>query len=53
MLRALSYEVHPGLWYPCLWGMARLHVSYAGMHWITGLIAFASILLLGAGRIDG
>jgi hypothetical protein len=46
MLRALSYEVHPALWYLCLWVMARLHVSYAGMHWITGLIAFAGISLL-------
>lgn len=46
MLHALSYEVHPGLWYLCLWVMDRLHVSYAGMHWITGLIAFAGIALL-------
>jgi hypothetical protein len=45
-LRAVSYEAHPGLWYLCLWVMARLHVSYAGMHWITGLVAFAGIAVL-------
>jgi hypothetical protein len=42
----LSYEGHPGLWYLLLWLLSRLHVSYAGMHWIAAAIAFLGVALL-------
>lgn len=42
----IRYEGTPGLWYFLLWIMARLHVSYTGMHWICGAIAVASSAVL-------
>jgi hypothetical protein len=42
----LRYEGSPGLWHFLLWIMNRLHVSYAGMHWISGAIAVAGVSLL-------
>ena len=43
MLHAIRYEGSPGLWHALLWGLVRLHVSYAGMHWISGALAAAGI----------
>ena len=42
----LSYEAHPGLWYICLWVLSRLHVSYAGMHWVAAAIGFSGVAVL-------
>lgn len=46
MLHAIRYEGSPGLWHALLWVLARLHVSYAGMHWVSGMIAAAGIYVL-------
>ncbi|HEX4036816.1 MAG TPA: hypothetical protein VHX37_02055 [Acidobacteriaceae bacterium] len=43
MLHAIRYEGSPGLWHALLWGLVRLHVSYAVMHWVAGAIAAAGI----------
>ncbi|HEV2662155.1 MAG TPA: hypothetical protein VGU68_16225 [Ktedonobacteraceae bacterium] len=43
---ALRYEGSPGLWHLLLHGLTRLHVSYAGMHWLTGLAAVCGMSLL-------
>jgi hypothetical protein len=46
MLRTyVRYEGSPGLWHFLLWVLIRLHVSYAGLHWICGGIAVASTML--------
>jgi len=42
----LRYEGSPGLWHLLLWLLVRLHVSYTGMHWVCGLIAFGGISVL-------
>jgi hypothetical protein len=42
----IRYEGSPGLWHFLLWIMARLHVSYGGLHWISGAIATAGASLL-------
>src|ERR1700683_4163321 len=42
----IRYEGSPGLWHFLLWMMIRIHVSYAGLHWICGAIATASVGLL-------
>jgi hypothetical protein len=42
----IRYEGSPGLWHFLLWIMNRLHVSYGGMHWISGAIAAAGVSLL-------
>jgi hypothetical protein len=42
----LRYEGSPGLWHLLLALLARLHVSYTGMHWVAGAIACAGIALL-------
>jgi hypothetical protein len=42
----IRYEATPGLWHFLLWIMNRVHVSYAGMHWICGLIAVVAASLL-------
>ena len=39
----IHYEGSPGLWHLLLWVLARLHVSYAGMHWFAALIALAGV----------
>jgi hypothetical protein len=43
IFHAIRYEGSPGLWHALLWLLARLHVSYTGMHWIAGAIAVAGI----------
>lgn len=42
----IRYEGSPGLWHFLLWMMTRIHVSYAGLHWICGAIATAAAWLL-------
>ncbi|HKR28785.1 MAG TPA: hypothetical protein VJS11_15075 [Acidobacteriaceae bacterium] len=42
----LRYEGHPGLWYLLLWVLVRLRISYAGMHWFTGIIAACGMAVL-------
>ena len=42
---AIHYEGSPGLWHGLLWVLVRLHVSYAGMHWYSALIAFCGVCL--------
>jgi hypothetical protein len=42
----IRYEGSPGLWHLLLWILIRLHVSYAGLHWICGGISVASVALL-------
>ena len=44
--RFIHYECSPGLWHALLWVMAKLHVSYGGMHWIVGVLALFSVALL-------
>lgn len=43
LFHAVRYEGSPGLWHTLLWVLARLHVSYTGMHWIAAAIATAGI----------
>lgn len=45
-LKRLHYEGSSGLWHLLLWIFTRLHISYAGMHWATDLIAIASVYVL-------
>ncbi len=42
----LRYEGSPGLWHLLLHLVVKLHVSYTGMHWISGAIALAGVTLL-------
>jgi hypothetical protein len=42
----IRYEASPGLWHFLLWILIRVHVSYAGLHWICGGIAVAATALL-------
>jgi len=42
----IRYEGSPGLWHFFLWVLIRGHVSYAGLHWICGVIALAASALL-------
>jgi hypothetical protein len=42
----IRYEASPGLWHFLLWLLIRAHVSYAGLHWICGLIAVVATSLL-------
>ena len=42
----VRYEGSPGLWHFLLWIMNRLHVSYGGMHWISGAIAVTGVSFL-------
>lgn len=44
--KRLHYEGAPGLWHFLLWLMARLDVTYAGMHWITGLFGVSAVYVL-------
>jgi hypothetical protein len=46
IFHVLSYEAHPALWYVCLWVLSRLHVSYAGMHWVSAAIGFSGVAVL-------
>ena len=42
----IHYEGTPGLWYFLMWAMQRLHIGYAGLHWICGAIATTAVWLL-------
>jgi hypothetical protein len=42
----IRYEGSPGLWHFLLWVLIRMHVSYAGLHWICGAVATAGMGLL-------
>lgn len=42
----IRYEGSPGLWHLLLWMMVRIHIGYAGLHWICGAIATAAVCLL-------
>jgi hypothetical protein len=42
----IRYEGSPGLWHFLLWLTIRMHVSYAGLHWICGAVATVSMALL-------
>jgi hypothetical protein len=42
----LHYEGAPGLWHLLLWILNKCHVSYGGLHWICGGIAFIGVALL-------
>jgi len=42
----IRYEGSPGLWHFLLWILIRIHVGYAGIHWICGGIAVAATALL-------
>ena len=35
-----------GLWHSFLWVLARVHVDYTGMRWISGLVALAGVYVL-------
>ena len=36
----------PALWYICLWVLSRLHVGYAGMHWVAAAVGFSGVAVL-------
>ena len=42
----IRYEGSPGLWHFLLWIMARIHISWSGVHWICGAIATIAVWLL-------
>jgi len=42
----IRYEGSPGLWHFLLWALNRAHASYAGMHWVCGIVAVAGAALL-------
>ena len=46
MLHALHYEGTPGLWHALLWVLARAHLGYTAMRWISGVIAVAGVYVL-------
>ena len=46
MLRQVHYEGSPALWHVLLWIEVRLHVTYAGMHWVSSALGLASAWLL-------
>ncbi len=46
LFHALRYEGTPALWHLLLRGLILLHVSYAQMHWVAGLIAVCGMALL-------
>lgn len=46
LFHAIRYEGSPGLWHSFLWVLARMHVGYIGMRWITGLVALAGVYVL-------
>lgn len=45
-LKRLHYEGTPGLWHLLLWILARMHFSFAAMHWATALIGIATAYLI-------
>lgn len=42
----IHYECTPGLWHFLLWLLWKMHLSYAGMHWVAGIIGFSAMALL-------
>ena len=42
----LGYEGSPGLWHLLLAMLAKMNVTYEGIHWVSGLIAVGTSLLL-------
>lgn len=42
----IRYEGSPGLWHLLLWIMVRVHIGYAGLHWICGAVATGAVSLL-------
>lgn len=42
----LRYEGQPALWHLMLWLLIRVHVTYAGMHWICGVVGLCGTWLL-------
>ena len=46
LFHALRYEGTPGLWHLLLRGLILLHVNYAQMHWVCGVIASCGMALL-------
>lgn len=42
----IRYEGSPGLWHTLLWSLVRLHVGFIAMHWVSGAIALAGVVLL-------
>lgn len=46
LLHEVRYEGSPGLWHAFLWVLARMHVTYMGMHWISGAFAVAGVYVL-------
>jgi len=46
MLHGLRYEGSPGLWHALLWVLARLQVSFVGMHWVSAAAAVAGVAVL-------
>jgi hypothetical protein len=42
----LRYEGSPGLWHLLLAMLAKMHVTYEGIHWVSGLIAVGASSLL-------
>ena len=45
MAHRIRYEGSPGLWHSLMWLLARLHFSYVGMHWASGVIALAGVVV--------
>lgn len=43
MIHGLRYEGSPGLWHSLLWVLARLHFTYIGMHYVSGLLAVGGV----------
>lgn len=46
LFHQLHYEGTPGLWHLLLWLLARLHLPYASMHWLSGAAGAAATFLL-------
>jgi hypothetical protein len=46
MVHGVRYEGTPGLWHALLWVLIRLHVSFAGMHWVAAAFAAAAVVVL-------
>ncbi|MFP5228446.1 MAG: hypothetical protein ACLGXA_12550 [Acidobacteriota bacterium] len=46
MFHAIRYEGSPGLWHAFLWVLARAHVDYIGMRWVSGVMALAGVYVL-------
>jgi hypothetical protein len=42
----IRFEGAPGLWHFLLWMMVRMHISYAGLHWICGAVATVATWIL-------